>query len=164
MCRLKHSMNIVKILNSSARTKFCRCLNLRQNQNFLTSLFITFFDVLDLPQHDSEKKILVSVGLDLGFRFSLFCDEHHRNVVQTSFWCQNAGNCFGYLMLWQRFNSLWNQRNLWIKSSSPSKPYQLSFSINESSFIRLSRGQSLKSYYQIHFIPPSQSSFAFVVW
>jgi hypothetical protein len=54
---------------------------------------------LDLPQHDSEKKILVSVSLDLGFRFSLFAFRfsvtnvtHHRNVVQTSFWCQNAGN------------------------------------------------------------------------
>jgi hypothetical protein len=80
---------------SSARTKFCRCLNLRQNQYFLTPTFYHFSRRFGPPTTRFRKKNLVSVGLDLGFRFSVFGFRfsvfgfrfsvtnvtHHRNVV-----------------------------------------------------------------------------------
>jgi hypothetical protein len=78
---------ILYVSFSSARTKFCRCLNLRQNQNFLTPVFYHFSRRFRPPTTRFRKKILVS-----GSRFSVTIVTHHRNIVQTSFWCQNAGN------------------------------------------------------------------------
>jgi hypothetical protein len=61
--------------------------------------FLTLFSTFWTTHNTIQKKILVSVSLDLV--------THHRNVVKTSFWCQNAGNFYAKNWLDFGFKSQW---------------------------------------------------------